>query len=68
MCILIKFQSIVIQTDEIQGELFGLGYELGRYDSFPKKRKRRKYKRKELIGPLIDRIIEDVEDMQICSE
>jgi len=58
----IIFQTVVIQTDEVHGELFGLGYELGRCQSLSKKRKRRKYKRKELIGPLIDRIIDDVEE------
>jgi len=61
MDIEITFQSIVIQTDEIQGNLFGLAYEMGRFHSLPKKRKRRKYKKRELIGPMIDRIIDDVE-------
>jgi len=68
MGIEIIFQSIVIQADEVHGELFGLGYEIGRYDSSPKKRRGRKRKPKITMGSLIDRIIEDVEDMQICSE
>ena len=63
MSIQITFQSITIQTDEMQENLFGLGYELGRYNSSPKIPKRRKRKKVELIGPLIDEIIEDVEKM-----
>jgi len=62
MGIEITFQSIVIQTDEVHGELLGLAYELGRYDSSPKKRRKRKYKKKELASSLIDKIIQDVEE------
>ena len=62
MSIEITFQSIVIQTDEVQGELFGLGYVLGRCHSSPKKRKRRKRKPKMTVGSLIESIIDEVGD------
>lgn len=68
MSIEIKFQTIVIQTDQIQEQLFGLAFELGRNYSSPKKRKRRKRIPKITIGDLIQEIIDDVEKRQIYSE
>ena len=68
MTIEFKIRSVVLQAEDLQEQCPGLISTLNSY--LPKKKllKKRKHKKRKTVGSMIEEIIADVEEKQLCSE